>query len=73
MQTRSMLSETHLTRLACYTAAASLILGGLAVYSRGRKGSSRWGSNLQTMLPAWNVTKGLAPRRPKVSKRRRKA
>jgi hypothetical protein len=73
MQTPSMLGEIHLTRLAWYAAAASLIFGGLAVYSMGRKGSSRWGINLQTMLPAWNVTQGLAPRRPKTSKRRRKA
>jgi hypothetical protein len=73
MQTPSMLGETHLTRLAWYAAAASLILGGFAVYTMGRKGSGRLGVNLQTMLPAWNVTKGLAPRRPKTSKRRRKA
>ena len=73
MQTPSMLGETHLTRLAWYAAAASLIFGGLAVYSMGRKRSSGLGINLQTMLPAWNVTKGSAPRRPKTSKRRRKA
>ena len=70
MQTSSMLNEIHVTRFAWYAAAASLILGGLAVYSMRRTGSGRLGLNLQTLLPAWNVTK--AARRPKTAKRRRK-
>ena len=42
MQTPSMLGETHLTRLAWYAAAASLILGGFAVYSRAARDRAGW-------------------------------
>jgi hypothetical protein len=70
MNTRSILDETHLTPWAWYAAAASLLLGGIAIYSMGRH---RVASNLQTMLPAWDVTKRSAPRRAATAKRRRKA